>query len=96
MVVGAPADLASVDRSLLPYAQVADAPRASPPAAELRAEARTRRLLPGEGDLPLRELIAALPPDAPLSVEAPTARLAALPFADRARAALAATKALLA
>jgi hypothetical protein len=35
-------------------------------------EARTMRLLPGEGELPLTELLGVLPDSLPVSVEAPS------------------------
>ena len=59
-------------------------------------EARTGRLLPGEGALPLRELVAALPPDVPLAIEAPCRQTADLPALERARRAYRALTALLA
>jgi hypothetical protein len=62
-------------------------------APALIREARTGRLLPGEGVLPLAELVAALPAGAPLAIEAPcrsTAELPALERATRAHGALAA------
>ena len=62
---------------------------------ELRKESRTARLLPGEGSLWLDELLDALGPDADVSVEAPSARHAHLPAAERARLAYDATRALL-
>ena len=48
-------------------------------------EARTGRLLPGEGVLPLAELVAALPDTAPLAVEAPCRATADLPAIERAK-----------
>ena len=51
--------------------QLCDAP-ATPP-DDLAAEARGARLLPGEGDLPVREFVEALPAGTALSVEATTA-----------------------
>ncbi len=60
-------------------------------------EARAERLFPGQGGLDLSGLLAALPHDLPLSLEVPTVTLAARVAAvDRARQALAATRALLA
>ena len=55
-------------------------------------EAFAARLLPGEGELWLGELIAALPPGTPISIEAPSARMAGLPAAERARLARVATE----
>ena len=90
---GAPADLGTVPPALLPYAQLCDA--SGPPPADLRLEARGDRRYPGEGDLPLAELLAALPAGVPLAVEAPCRLYAHLPPLERARRALAATRALL-
>ena len=57
---GVPSDLRSIDPRLLPYAQFSD--------GWLNPVARS---LPGEGELPLREFVAALPADTMLSVEVP-------------------------
>jgi sugar phosphate isomerase/epimerase len=101
-------DVASVDPALLSYLQVCDAPRAQPrglpvpalmprgqhadPGNDAVLEARTMRLLPGEGELPLAGLISVLPGDLPVSVEAPSlaARGECTPdeYAARARRAL--------
>jgi len=85
---GIPTHVATIDPTLLPYAQICDAspemPRADDTPALIR-EARTGRLLPGEGVLPLAELVAALPPSAPLAVEAPSRATAHLPALERAR-----------
>ena len=77
--------IASLDPALMPYAQICDGPLASPlTLEERRREARTARLLPGQGELPVRELVSALPPLIALSVEAPTLKLAGLPFNEHA------------
>ncbi|MFD7011622.1 sugar phosphate isomerase/epimerase family protein [Rhodococcus jostii] len=56
----------------LSYVQLCDAPKKAPPDhAGLITEARTDRLLPGAGELPLHELIDAFPAGAVYSVEAP-------------------------
>jgi sugar phosphate isomerase/epimerase len=56
------------------------------------AEARALRMLPGDGELPLAELLAALPAGLPVSVEAPSlaarGELSAAGFATQARRAL--------
>jgi hypothetical protein len=62
---------------------------------ELRAESRTARRLPGEGVLPLRELLAAFPEGTPVSVEAPSQSLKGLSADDRARKVFQATMAVL-
>ena len=72
---GRPADLGVLPARLFPYVQVCGAtgpgPAADPVAA--RAEGVKARLMPDEGDLPVREFVAALPRDTILSVESPLA-----------------------
>ncbi len=96
---GSPADLKSVDPSLLQLSHFCDAPL--PPTGrlsfdQLRAESRTARMLPGEGALWLHAFLDAMPANAPISIEAPTARDAGLSASERARRALAATRAFMA
>lgn len=69
-----PADLAGVDPALLPYAQLCDALRDGPAqdAAGYLHEAVHHREAPGEGRLPLPELLRLLPADIPLSLEVPS------------------------
>ncbi|HYE91197.1 MAG TPA: hypothetical protein VEA38_09265, partial [Terriglobales bacterium] len=96
---GLPAHVAAVDPALLRYAQLCDAGADMPAPTDTPAlirEARTGRLLPGEGVLPLGELIAALPADAPLAIEAPCRATAGLPPLERARRAYRALTALVA
>jgi sugar phosphate isomerase/epimerase len=80
--------LRALEPGLVAYVQLCDAPRQAP--ADQVREARSARLLPGEGELPLAELVAALPGGLPLAVEAPCAAAAQRPreFASRARHAL--------
>ena len=66
-----PQEFAVLDPALLGPLQLCDAP-ATPP-ADLIAEARTRRLLPGAGELALPALLDALPRDIALGVEVPLA-----------------------
>lgn len=70
---GVPQDLDGVEPGLLPYLQVCDASSAAPATdvAAALSEAVGLRLAPGEGVLPLRDLLQRLPPTAPISVEAP-------------------------
>ena len=95
---GLPAHVATVDPALLRYAQICDAgpdmPRPDDAPALIR-EARTGRLLPGEGVLPLAELVAALPVSATLAIEAPCRATADLPALERAKRAYRALSALL-
>lgn len=95
---GSPDDVRAVGAARIPLVHLCDAP--PPPAQgrsvdELRKESRTARLLPGEGSLWLDELLDALAQDVAISVEAPSARHAHLPAAERARLAFEATQALL-
>jgi sugar phosphate isomerase/epimerase len=68
---GGPGDLLGVDSDLLPYAQICDAPATSPgeDVGLLVDEALNGRLLPGDGALPIREIVAGLPTGCPLSCE---------------------------
>jgi sugar phosphate isomerase/epimerase len=100
--------LRSVDRDLLAYVQLCDGPLAPPSdvphppslprgqstdGTDLQLESRAMRLLPGDGELPLRAFLAALPAGIPVSVEAPVLSLqkslSPVEFARRARAAVA-------
>ena len=87
---GSPADLAAVTH-LLPYLQLADA--TADPTESLCEEALHGRLLPGDGALPLRDVLNAVP-QVPVSVELRSGPLvAAHPDpVDRARAVLRATR----
>jgi sugar phosphate isomerase/epimerase len=64
----APADLGAVT-SPIGYVQLSDAAATAPPADAIVAEARGGRRYPGEGELPLHELLDAVVPGTPLSVE---------------------------
>ena len=95
---GIPAHVKQVDPSLLRYVQICDAGPDMPGPTDTPAlirEARTGRLLPGEGVLPLAELVGALPPTVPLAIEAPCRATAELPAAERAKRAYRALTALL-
>lgn len=72
---GTPRQLVEVDPELLPYAQIcgAEGPGPAADAAAARAEGVRSRLLPDEGDLPVREFVQALPLTTILAVEAPLA-----------------------
>ena len=93
---GSPSDIEGIDASLFKYAQICDAVAAIPiEPGDLIREARTGRLLPGEGALPLRDLVAALPAAIPLSIEAPVRATAGLPALERAQRAWRSSHALL-
>jgi sugar phosphate isomerase/epimerase len=94
---GLPAHIRDVDPALFRYAQICDASADMPGPTDTPAlirEARTGRLLPGEGVLPLGELVAALPAGVPLAIEAPCRATAELPAVERAKRAYQALSAL--
>jgi len=106
---GTPDDVRLLDPTLIAYYQLCDAPLAPPSnlprsaqlprgqsvgdITDLALESRAARLLPGAGELPLAEFIAAMPAGLPVNVEAPNLQLLAelgpLEFARRARTAVA-------
>ena len=89
---GTPAEVRRRPAERRPYLQLCDGPLEPvwPDDDAARAESRGDRLLPGDGEFPLRELLAALPAGGVLSVETPVAALAGQPVAERARRAYAA------
>ncbi|MGV1008604.1 MAG: sugar phosphate isomerase/epimerase family protein [Dermatophilaceae bacterium] len=66
-------ELTGIPSERMPYAQLCDARAEPPPASEAQAlaEARTGRVLPGDGDLPLVDFVRALPDGTTLCAEAP-------------------------
>lgn len=77
---------------LVPLVQLCDGLRQAPADREgLVLESRSERGVPGEGEFSLAEVIAALPPGLPVSVEAPSdstvARIGELGWAQRLKAA---------
>jgi sugar phosphate isomerase/epimerase len=103
-----PQELASIDPELIAYFQLCDGPLA-PPAGlprprslprnqpvgtgDLQLESRAMRLLPGEGEMAVVEILSHRPAGIPISVEAPNVamyeELGPLGFARRAREAVA-------
>jgi sugar phosphate isomerase/epimerase len=84
---GHPRDLRRVDPALIELVHFCDAPAftsSDRSVEELRQESRTARLLPGEGELWLHELINVLPAHCSISVEAPSRRHADKPADVRA------------
>jgi sugar phosphate isomerase/epimerase len=68
-----PDDLQQVDPSLIGAAQLCDGP-AVRPAEELPDESAYNRMIPGEGEFPLVDFVAALPPDITIGIEVPMNR----------------------
>lgn len=79
---GTPALLQTIDQTALACFQLCDAPLQAPD--DLAKEARFGRLYPGEGGLPLREMLMALRADLPVGVETPDTSRAHLPVLERA------------
>ncbi|MEY2926823.1 MAG: hypothetical protein RL367_1300 [Pseudomonadota bacterium] len=67
---GTVAALQALDPALIGYAQLCDAPMESAGGTYM-AEAMFARMVPGEGELPLRDFIAALPTDCEIGLEVP-------------------------
>ena len=66
----APKDIAALDPELIGYAQLCDAPQSFTRESYLH-EASYERMAPGAGELPLAELVAALPSHVVLGLEIP-------------------------
>ncbi|MBC2669549.1 sugar phosphate isomerase/epimerase family protein [Novosphingobium piscinae] len=64
------ADLAALDPALIDYVQVSDAPL-QPRFASYFEESMFQRMVPGEGELRLAELLAVLPPERIYALEVP-------------------------
>ena len=87
-----PADLAQLPAGAVHYLHLCDAPRLAPTdLAAIKVEARSGRLYPGEGDLLLREFVAAADGRVPVAIEAPDGRRAHLSYFEQARLARSAT-----
>jgi sugar phosphate isomerase/epimerase len=67
---GTTAELAALDPALIGYAQLCDVPRVARH-DDYRREATFERLVPGEGELPLSDFVAALPREVLLGIEVP-------------------------
>lgn len=91
---GTPTELADTDPRLLASLQLCDAPRAAP--HDLPRESRYDRLYPGEGELPLLELLQAVSPELPISVEVPNAARAHRSAFERAHEAATSARRILA
>ena len=75
------AELTAIDRKYLPYAQFSDGiVHDDEPAPSPRMRPNVRRL-PGDGNVPVADILSALPANIPLSVEFPRSLSAELPGA---------------
>lgn len=92
---GGVADVQATDPSLLSYLQICDARVDEPPIDRLRWEAQNDRLLPGDGVLPLSDILRSLAPDAAVSVETPVLALQDLPASERVRRGVETTRAVI-
>jgi sugar phosphate isomerase/epimerase len=68
-------DIAALDPALIGYVQLCDAPGV-PTEPDYLLEATFERRVPGEGDMPLRDYLAALPAEVTISLEVPQKSLA--------------------
>jgi sugar phosphate isomerase/epimerase len=68
-----PGDIQQVDPALIGGAQICDGPAFLPDEA-LADESRYNRMVPGEGEFPLVDFVAALPPDITIGIEVPMNR----------------------
>jgi len=93
---GTPESISRIPPQLISCVQLCDAPASAPAPQDIPREARYDRLYPGEGALPLRELLAVVPPDIPLSVEVPCAAQSGLSVTERADKAARCTRELIA
>jgi len=92
---GTPADLAALPAHYFNYAQICDG-HGLHLSADYLPEALDR-MMPGDGDFPLKAMIEALPQAVALDVEVPSVKLAdaGIPAVDRAREAVARARALI-
>ncbi len=89
---GIPAEVAAIPAKDIAYLQLCDAPKLLPAGLELRAESLGSRLYPGDGALPLFDLMDSLPANIVIDVETPVARNNQLSGVIRATLAFSATQ----
>lgn len=66
-----PASIARIDTAKIFYAQLCDASARKPEGIDLASEAKSMRLYPGEGQLPLTQFLRALPAGVEIEAEVP-------------------------
>lgn len=77
-------EIAALDRAMIGYVQLSDAPL-KPTNPNYMDEATFDRMVPGEGELPLREYLSAVPADVVVSLEVPSRTLAKAGLSPRDR-----------
>ena len=82
---GSASAIAALDPALIGSVQLCDARAEAPDPSGIIDEARGNRLPPGEGALPLSELVAALPENVTFGLEVPMSATPPLPALERAR-----------
>jgi sugar phosphate isomerase/epimerase len=93
---GSPATVATLPQDLILYLHLSDAPTVQPADdSACIAEARGARMMPGQGGLWLKELMATLPRNVAISVETPHQGDSSLSFIEKAEKGMAATRAFL-
>lgn len=78
------AEVAALDPAMIDYVQLCDAPRV-PTEPDYMLEATFERMIPGEGDMPIADYLAALPPGLTMSLEVPMKSRAEAGIGARAR-----------
>jgi len=68
---GEAGDLAALDPGMIDYVQISDAPLAMPSLEAYMEEALNERMIPGTGELPLVEMLRAVPDTVVISAEVP-------------------------
>jgi len=82
---GGAGDLAALDPGLIDYVQISDAPLAMPSREAYMEEALHERMIPGTGELPLVEMLRAVPDTVVVSAEVPLRSLAEAGVGDLER-----------
>ncbi|RYH13966.1 MAG: hypothetical protein EON57_01185 [Alphaproteobacteria bacterium] len=77
--------LATIDPTLIDYVQICDAPLGMPSPEVYMDEALHQRMIPGEGELPLVDMMRSIPPDIVVSMEVPLRSLREAGLSDLER-----------
>jgi len=82
---GEAGDLAALDPGMIDYVQISDAPLAMPSLEAYMEEALNERMIPGTGELPLVDMLRAVPDTVVISAEVPLRSLRAAGVSDLER-----------